>query len=56
MTLVFLILFSEHKSKLNAKRFEVNQTLTKLCDERNIYLIEHLKKMKPNHLIKLNFT
>ena len=39
-------------SKLNAKRCEVNQVLYQLCYERNIYLIDQSKKIKPNHLNK----
>ena len=42
-------------SKLNAKPCEVNQFLTELCHERIIYLIDHSKKIKPNHLNKINF-
>ena len=39
-------------SKLNAEWWEVNQILPQLCHERNIYLIDHSKKIKPNHLHK----
>ena len=39
-------------SKLNAEWWEVNQILSQLCHERNIYLIDHSKKIKPNHLNK----
>ena len=39
-------------SKLNAKRFEVNQILSEWCHERNIYLIDHSKNINPNHLNK----
>ena len=38
--------------KLNAKQCKVNQILSQLCHERNIYLIDHSKKIKPNHLHK----
>ena len=31
---------------------EVNQILSQLCHERNIYLIHHSKKIKTNHLNK----
>ena len=37
---------------LNAKRCKVNHILSELCHERNIYLIDHSKKIKPNHLSK----
>ena len=37
---------------LNAKRCEVNHILSELCHERNICLIDHSKKIKPNHLSK----
>ena len=50
MTLVFLILSSEQIT--NTKRYEVNQILSELCHERNIYLIDHSKKINPNHLNK----
>ena len=39
-------------SKFNAKRWKVNQILSKLCNEKGIYLIDHSKKIKPNHLNK----
>ena len=31
-----------------AKRCEVNQILSQLCHKRNIYLIDHSKKIKTN--------
>ena len=46
------IILRTDNSKLNAKRYEVNRILSQLCHERNIYLIDHSKKIKPNHLNK----
>ena len=46
------VILRTDKSKLNAKRCEVNQVLSELCYERNIYLIDQSKKIKPNHLNK----
>ena len=46
------IIHRADQSKLNAKRCEVNQVLYQLCYERNIYLIDQSKKIKPNHLNK----
>ena len=44
------IILKTANSKLNAKRCEVNQILSELCHERNIYHIDHSKKIKTNHL------
>ena len=44
------IILKTDNSKLNAKRCEVNQILSELCHERNIYFIDHSKKIKTNHL------
>ena len=38
------------KSNLNGKGCEVNAHLTEICKERKLNLINHLKKIKPNHL------
>ena len=46
------IILRTDNSKLNAKRCEVNRILSQLCQERNMYLIDHSKKIKPNHLNK----
>ena len=46
------IILRTDNSKLNAKRCEVNRILCQLCHERNMYLIDHSKKIKPNHLNK----
>ena len=46
------IILRTDNSKLNAKRCKVNRILSQLCHERNIYLIDHSKKIKPNHLNK----
>ena len=43
---VFNIILKIDNSKLKAKRCEGNQILSELCHERNIYLIDHSKKMK----------
>ena len=37
---------------LNAKQCEVDQILSQLCHEINIYLTDHSKKIKQNHLNK----
>ena len=44
------IILRTDNSKLNAKRCEVNKILSQLFHERNIYLIDHSKKIKLNHL------
>ena len=44
------IILRTDNSKLNAKQYEVNQILSQLCRERKIYLIDHSKKIKPNHI------
>ena len=46
------IILRTDNSKLNVKRCEVNEILSELCRERNIYLIDHSKKIKPNHFNK----
>ena len=46
------IILRTDNSKLNEKRCKVNQLLSELCHERNIYLTDHSKKIKPNHLNK----
>ena len=46
------IILRTDNSKLNAKRCEVNRILSQFCHERNVYLIDHSKKIKPNHLNK----
>ena len=53
MTLVFFnTILRTDNSKLNEKQYEVNQILSELCHERNIYLIDHSKKIKLNHVNK----
>ena len=49
---VYNIILRTDNSKLNAKLCEVNQILSQLCHERNIYQIDHSKKIKPNQLNK----
>ena len=49
---VSTIILRTDNSKLNVKRCNINQILSQLCHERNIYLIDHSKKIKPNHLNK----
>ena len=39
------IILRTDNSKLNAKRCEVNRILSQLCQERNMYLIDHSKKI-----------
>ena len=46
------IILRTDNSKLNAKRCKVNRILSQFCHERNVYLIDHSKKIKPNHLNK----
>ena len=44
------IIVRTDKSNLNEKGYEVNAHLTETCKERKLYLINHSKKIKPNHL------
>ena len=44
------IIVRTHNSNLNEKRCEVNAHLTEMCKERKLNLINHSKKIKPNHL------
>ena len=44
------IIVRTDNSNLNEKRFEVNAHLTEMFKERKLNLINHLKKIKPNHL------
>ena len=37
-------------SNLNEKGYEINAHLTEMCKERKLNLINHSKKIKPNHL------
>ena len=43
------IILRTDNSKLNATYREVNQILSELRHEKNIYLIDYPKKIKPNH-------
>ena len=52
MLVFFNIILRTDNSKLNAKRCDINQILSELCSERNIYLIDYSKKIKPNYLNK----
>ena len=38
--------------ELNEKGCEVNAQLKELCKRKNIYLIDHSKRIKPQHLNK----
>ena len=38
------------KPDLNKKGIEVNNALKKMCEEKNIFLINHSKKLKASHL------
>ena len=44
------ILIRPEDSNLNEKGCEVNAHLTEMCKERELNLIHHSKKIKPNHL------
>ena len=44
------IIVRNDSDTLNKKGCEVNAILMELCKEKNIYLIENSKKIKPQHL------
>ena len=44
------IIVRGNNSNLNEKGCEVNAHLTEMCKERKLNLINHSKKIKPNHL------
>ena len=44
------IIVHDDNSKLNEKGCEVNAHLAEMCKERKLNLINHSKKIKPNHL------
>ena len=46
------IIVPNDSDTLNKKGCEVNAILTELCKEKNIYLIDNTKKIKPQHLNK----
>ena len=46
------IIVRNDSDTLNKKGCEVNAILMELCKEKNIYLIDHSKKIKPQHLNK----
>ena len=46
------IIIRADNPNLNKKGCEVNSRLEELCRENNIYLINHAKKIKANHLNK----
>ena len=48
------IIVRGNNSDLNEKGFEVNAHLTEMCKERKLNLINHSKKIKPNHLNRGN--
>ena len=51
-TSVSNIIVRNDSDSLNKKGWEMNAILTELCKEKNIYLIENTKKIKPQHLKK----
>ena len=51
-TSVSNIIVRNDSDTLNKKGWEMNAILTELCKEKNIYLIENTKKIKPQHLKK----
>ena len=51
-TSVSNIIVRNDSDSLNKKWWEMNAILTELCKEKNIYLIENTKKIKPQHLKK----
>ena len=44
------IIIRTDKLDLNKKGIEVNNALTEMCEEKNIFLIDHSKKLKASHL------
>ena len=46
------IILRNDSDTLNKKGCEVNAILMELCKEKNIYLIDNSKKIKPQHLNK----
>ena len=46
------IIVRNDSDTLNKKGCEVNAVLMELCKEKNIYLIDNSKKIKPQHLNK----
>ena len=44
------IIVSTEDTKLNEKECEVNFHLKAMCKEKNLYLIDHSKKIKQSHL------
>ena len=46
------IIVRNDRDTLNKKGCEVNAILMELCKEKNIYLIDNSKKIKPQHLNK----
>ena len=47
---VSIIIVRTDDSNLSEKGCEVNAHLTEMCKERKLNLINHSKKIKPNHL------
>ena len=48
------IIVRNDRDTLNKKGCEVNAILMELCKEKNIYVIDNSKKIKPQHLNKGN--
>ena len=44
------IIIRTDKPDLNKKGIEVNNALKEMCEENNIFLIDHSKKLKTSHL------
>ena len=44
------IIIRTDKPDLNKKGIEVNNALKEMCEEKNIFLIDHSKKSKARHL------
>ena len=52
---VSTIIIRADDKKLNDKGIQVNLHLKELCKEKNIFLIDHAKKIKVQHLKKVNY-
>ena len=51
----FWYLISYNESELNKKGSEVNHHLKEMCNRKNIFLIDHSKKIKASHLNSSRF-
>ena len=50
--IVSTIILRRYDTKLNKKGCEENSPLKKLCEEKNVCLIENSKRIKPQHINK----